>query len=231
MVDDPNLQLLEAAARLLRPMLDEFVFVGGCATGLLVTDTASAGIRPTIDVDVITEVSSYAGYAALSERLRELGLTEDDSEDTPICRWRHEGLAIDVMPTDERILGFSNRWYLPAIASARQVPLGEFSLRLITPVYFVATKLDAFRGRGAGDYSASHDLEDLITVVDGRTELIDEVHRATRDVRSYIAAEFGKLLNTPAFVDALAGFLLPDAASQARRPLLLERLNALAFPE
>ncbi len=228
---DPNLQLLEAAAGLLEPMLDQFVFVGGCATGLLITDPASGGIRPTTDVDVITEVSSYAEYAALSERLREIGLIEDDREDTPICRWRHEGLAIDVMPTDERILGFTNRWYLPAISSARQVRLGTFSLRLITPVYFVATKLEAFRGRGAGDYGASHDLEDLIAVVDGRTELIDEVHSAAQDVRSYIEAGFGKLLNTPAFVDALAGFLLPDAASQARRPLLLERLQALASRE
>ena len=228
---DPNLQLLEAAAGLLEPMLDQFVFVGGCATGLLITDPASGGIRPTTDVDVITEVSSYAEYAALSDRLRDIGLIEDDREHSPICRWRHEGLVIDVMPTDERILGFTNRWYLPAIASARQVRLGTFSLRLITPVYFVATKLEAFRGRGAGDYGASHDLEDLITVVDGRTELIDEVHSAAQDVRSYIAAECGKLLNTPAFVDALAGFLLPDAASQARRPLLLERLQALASRE
>jgi hypothetical protein len=55
---DPNRQLLEAAARVLRPLLDDLVFLGGCATGLFLTDPASAGLRPTKDVDTITEVAS-----------------------------------------------------------------------------------------------------------------------------------------------------------------------------
>ena len=69
---DPNRQLLEAAARVLRPILDDLVFLGGCTTGLFLTDPAVAGLRPTKDVDTITEVASYAEYATLSERLREL---------------------------------------------------------------------------------------------------------------------------------------------------------------
>ncbi len=48
---DPNLALLEEAARLLEPVLAELEFVGGCATGLLVTDTAAPDVRPTHDVD------------------------------------------------------------------------------------------------------------------------------------------------------------------------------------
>lgn len=49
-------------------------------------------------------VGSYAKYTALSEQLRRLGLTEDHGEGAPMCRWRHDDLIIDVMPTDERIL-------------------------------------------------------------------------------------------------------------------------------
>ena len=85
MHDDPNLQLLEAAARALEPMLDEVVFVGGCVTGLLITDPAAAGVRPTADVDVIAEVYSYAEYDGLSQRLRELGLIEDAREDEALA--------------------------------------------------------------------------------------------------------------------------------------------------
>lgn len=73
-MNNPNLILLEAAVRLLEPLLDELVFVGGCATGLLITDSAAEGIRPTTDVDVITEVASYGEYASLSGRLRALKL-------------------------------------------------------------------------------------------------------------------------------------------------------------
>jgi hypothetical protein len=83
----PNRQLLVNAVELLGPLLDELVFVGGCATGLLITDPASGGIRPTIDVDTIVEVKSYAEYAVLSERLRNLGLAEDSTSNV-ICRWR-----------------------------------------------------------------------------------------------------------------------------------------------
>ena len=77
---NPNLALLEEAVELLEPLLNEFVFAGGCTTGLLVTDPAATSIRPTRDVDAITEVTSYAQYATLSDRLRELGLHEDASE-------------------------------------------------------------------------------------------------------------------------------------------------------
>ena len=108
---DPNLRLLEAAARLLEPLLDEVVFVGGCVTGLLIT---------------------------------------------------------------------------------------------------------------------SHDLEDAMTVIDGRDELVAEVLNAPHDVRAYIGNEFAKLLRTRDFVDAMPGFLPPDEDSQARLRVLQQRVAALA---
>lgn len=226
-MNDPNRQILQAAARVLKPMLDEVVFVGGCATGLLITDPAAGGVRPTTDVDVITEISTYAEYGAFSERLRAIGLTEDNREDAPTCRWRTGDLAIDIMPTDENVLGFASKWYLPAMESANEVLLGSLPLRLISPVYFVATKIEAFHGRAMGDYLGSHDLEDLLAVVDGRPELVVEIGRAAQDVRTYVATEVQGFLNTSAFHDALPGYLPPDAGSQARQPLLLERLERL----
>lgn len=100
----------------------------------------------------------------------------------------------------------------------------------MTGVYFCATKLEAFAGRGKRDYQSSHDLEDLIAVVDGRAELalVKEIHARPDDVRTYIASDIAKLLATPAFLDALPGYLLPDQASQARVSILLERLKQIA---
>jgi hypothetical protein len=100
---DPNRQLFERVVTLLRPMLDELVFVGGCTTGLLLTDSAASGIRPTDDVDAIVDVASYAEYASLSERLRELGLAEDTTEGAPLCRWRHKDFIVDVMPVGKEV--------------------------------------------------------------------------------------------------------------------------------
>ena len=227
-VHDPNLQLLETAARLLEPLLDEIVFVGGCVTGLLITDTATAGMRPTNDVDVIAEVYSYAEYGALSERLRQLGLVEDNREGAPTCRWRFEDSTIDVLPVDEQVLGFANRWYQPAVDSAARLDLAGLTVRHITPVYFIATKLEAFHGRGDGDYIASHDLEDVVTVVDGREELVDEVLHTQQDVQGYIREQVATLLGVGDFVDALPGFLPPAESTPARLQLLRQRLEALA---
>lgn len=225
---DPNRALFESVLDLLRPLLEELVFVGGCATGLLVSDPAVGGIRPTKDVDAIVDVTSYTKYEALSGRLRALGLAEDSTEGAPLCRWRYQDLIVDVMPIDDAILGFSNRWYPQAIASAERRSTGGTDFRLVTPVYFVATKLEAFHGRGTDGLATSHDLEDVITLVDGRPELIAEIAAAEPPVRQYIASEVQALLDRRDFVDALPGFLLPDAGSQARRPQLVERLHEIA---
>jgi hypothetical protein len=221
--------LLIDAARLLRPLLGKLVFVGGSTTTLLITDKAGADVRPTYDVDAIAEISSYAAYAVFSQRLHELGFTEDSSEGAPICRWRQKKTILDVMPLDEKILGFSNRWYKPAMdASAERDLETGLRIRVVNAVFFCATKLEAFAGRGEGDYQSSHDLEDLITVVDGRPELVHEIEAADPEVRGYIATGVQNLLETSAFVDALPGYLLPDAANQGRLKMLLDRLKQIA---
>lgn len=67
---DPNRALFEFVVRLLAPVLDELVFVGGCTTGLFLTDPAAAGIRPTKDVDAIVDATTYARYTSFADRLR-----------------------------------------------------------------------------------------------------------------------------------------------------------------
>lgn len=224
-----NLELLAEAAGFLKPLLDELVFVGGSTTALLITDKAAAEVRPTYDVDAIAEISSYAAYAEFSERLRRCGFTQDTGEGAPICRWRQKKTILDVMPLDPKILGFSNLWYKPALDSAVVHELEpDLRVRVVTAVYFCATKLEAFAGRGKNDYQSSHDLEDLMTVVDGRAELVEEIRAGAQEVRVYIATESGKLLATREFLDALPGYLLPDQASQARVSILLERLKKMA---
>ena len=227
---DLNRALFESVVRLLVPVLDELVFVGGCTTGLFITDPAAGGVRPTKDVDAIVDVTSYAEYTTLSERLRTLGLAEDTTPGAPFCRWRHGQLIVDVMPTDATVLGFSNRWYPTAIETAQTFRIAGHDVRVVTPPLFIATKLEAFHGRGDDDVVASHDLEDIITVIDGRPEIVGDVAAASDDVRAYIGAEIRELLGNRDFTEALAGFLLPDPASQERRSLLEGRLRSLSIP-
>ena len=115
---NPNLEILEIAAQALGPLRDELVFLGGCATALLITDSAAPPVRATRDVDTLAEVSSASEYRDLEKRLRKCGFDVDSTKGAPICRWTGHGVLLDVMPTDEQILGFGNIWYASTVASA-----------------------------------------------------------------------------------------------------------------
>jgi hypothetical protein len=198
-------------------------------TTLLITDEAASAPRITLDVDAIAEITSYAEYADFGNRLRALGFKEDTSEGAPLCRWTHGRTILDVMPLDEKILGFSNRWYRAAMDSSVAVRLSaDLEIRAVTAPFFIATKLEAFKGRGMGDFLGSHDLEDLVSVVDGRETLVSEVRADRDDLRTYIETEIMALLAAGGFLDALPGYLLPDAASQSRIGIVLKRLRDLA---
>lgn len=225
---NPNLDILETSAQALGPLCDELVFLGGCATALLITDPAAPPVRVTRDVDTLAEIGTTKKYRELEKRLRERGFEVDSSDGAPICRWIGHGILLDVMPTDATILGFGNLWYKSAIksATAYYLPSGT-AIRLIDPVHFVATKLEAFSGRGENDFVMSHDLEDVVCVLDGRPELEDEIATATQDIRSYICGRLQELTRDPHFVDAMPGHLPGDAGSQARLPVLIEKLERL----
>jgi hypothetical protein len=224
-----NLEQLIATAELLGPLLEDLVFVGGAVTSLMVTDKGAGAPRTTLDVDAIAEITSYAEYTAFGERLRALGFSEDTSEGAPLCRWVHGRTILDVMPLDEKILGFSNRWYPAAMNTAIKHCLRpNLEVRVVTAPYFLATKIEAFRGRGKDDFLASHDLEDMIFVIDGRPDIIDEVQADTPLLREYLRTQINELLATQSFIDALPGFLLPDAASQTRIGTVIRRLETIA---
>ncbi len=115
---DPNLVLVEAAAASLGPLIDELTLVGGASVGLLITDPAALQVRPTVDVDLVVEAATYVQYESFGRRLAERGFQRGDREGDPICRWRLSDLVLDIMPLDEKVLGFSNRWYESAIRNA-----------------------------------------------------------------------------------------------------------------
>jgi hypothetical protein len=225
--EGPNYAQFVSAVRKLEPLLDQIAFVGGCVTGFLITDPGAAPLRVTLDVDAIIDISSHAEFSVLEDQLRRLGFRESHAEGAPVCRWTHDNLLLDLMPTDPSILGFSNRWYLPALQSSQRIRIENHNPRIITAPYFLATKLEAFHGRGKGDYRTSHDLEDVVAVLDGRAEIVDEVRQAAPQLRQYLSDEFVSLLAAPGFLDALPGYLLPDSANQQRLGIVLDRFRHL----
>jgi predicted nucleotidyltransferase len=226
---NPNLEILMLAVDRLGELADEMVFLGGCATGLLITDPAASPIRVTRDVDAIVQVVSHADFYKLSEQLRALGFKEDISDDAPICRWGADKVILDVMPTDTQILGFGNKWYAPAMENSQNIELPNGKIiHLVSAPYFLVTKFEAFDGRGGGDYLMSHDIEDIIAVLDGRPEIVNEVRQSEPELAKELSERFQNLLQDPHFVDAVSGHMPTDETSQARVSIILTTMRELA---
>ncbi len=225
---DPNIELLIQIADALGDLRERLVFVGGCATALLITDPAAAPVRATEDVDTIVAIVSKPEYYQLGEALHARGFSQPLEQSDPPFRWTFAGMKLDVMPIDQAVLGFSNRWYASAIQTAVTTTLREgLSIRLIEATHFVATKLVAFLDRGKGDYLQSHDLEDVLSVVDGRPALVDEFERAAIELREYVAGVFARLLEDADFINALPGMVIEGSPAD-RSPVVLQRLRAIA---
>lgn len=226
--DDQRAMLRQVAKALGSDLLEEVAFVGGCTTGLLLTDPFTREqVRSTDDVDLIISVMTYASLQHFKERLKAQGFREPTSmdEDMPICAMKLGELRVDLMPDSDQVLGFSNHWYPQALKTAEPFSLGDdLNIRVVTPPLFVATKLEAYKGRGNGDPLSSHDIEDILNLVDGRPELHDEVRRADSALQTYIANELAHFLDNDLFGYAVQS----QAGDPDREALLFERLEALA---
>jgi hypothetical protein len=233
-VSPEAIRAIDTVARQLGELRDRVVFIGGVVRGLLITDTAIQGSRATKDVDVIAAgiATRTEYYSQIHSKLRSLGFKEDTSEGAPMCRWKLHELIVDVMPPVSDVLGFSNRWYLHAVDTAIRVAIPSatdvepIEIRLVTGPSFLATKLEAFAGRGGDDYVGSHDVEDIVAIVDGRPSLVEEVEREPPELRAYVAHELQRHL-ARGLADAVPGHLAGDEASQDRLPLVMCALDRL----
>jgi hypothetical protein len=136
--------------------------------------------------------------------------------DGPNCRFQIGNAYVDVMPSDESILGFHNKWYPLIFEKPLSVTLSEeLSILVIDPSLFLCTKIEAFRERGQSDYIMSHDIEDVITILYGRAEIFLEVSRAAAAARDFLHSEFEQILADNFFHEALPGMIPAGPAGEA----------------
>lgn len=225
-------RFLEPTVELLQALLPDLTFIGGSVIGLLITDPGAPRVRPTLDVDVIVAATTISQYASVEERLRALGFTPDQELR---CRYWHSKLCLDILPVAREAMGVWNRWLPEAARTAapRQLVHTQLqqTIRLVDPAMFVALKLEAFRDRGNNDVLVSHDMEDILSLVDGRPSLSTDINAASPEVASYIREEFTKLLQHDDIEYAMEGMLSGDPVGKQRLRLLARRMQAIAAGE
>lgn len=221
---------VEALLEPLGELLHELVLVGGAAIPLWIDTPGAPPPRPTNDTDVIAAIQGRVAYYAFAERLRTQQFSEVQNSDV-ICRWRHTptGWLYDVMPIDADVLGFENMWYADAHSDAVLLTLpGGTRVRVASPPLLLATKFVAFNHRGHSDYLASHDMYDIMALIDGRREIVAEIAAATSSVRASLAASFEGLVRTGALRDAALNYLPGDRHSPEAEEMLALRAREIA---
>lgn len=223
-----SIEQIVAVADQLQKQPCGFAFLGGAVLGVLITDRAAAPVRTTRDVDVLVDTPTRKDYTNLEARLRKLGFKHDTSEDAPICRWRFGDTVLDVMPPSQAILGWRSLWLSAGLKTAVPMDADHPLVRIVTPPYYIATKLEAFHGRGDDDFMGSQDLEDVITLINGRDTLTAEIEKSPVPLRRYLAEAIERFLADRRFLDALPGHLGFGDADQGRVETVLARLREIA---
>lgn len=199
-----NIVRIKAVANILKGLDQPYVFVGGATVSLYSTKgELAASIRPTDDVDVVIELASYSDHAELEERLRRLGFA-NDVESGVICRYKVQGIIVDIMPTSSGILGFSNIWYPDGFKNAVSCELdNETEILIFSVPFFLASKWEAHKSRGGADLRGSRDFEDMVYVFENCRDFDEQLLNGPETVRKYLQDELTGFLDHPDFEEAI----------------------------
>jgi len=193
-----NIAMIETIANALGDLKEKVIFVGGSVAELYADFPEVSDIRPTNDVDCFLEIHTYLQYTKLEEELRHLGFKDDTAQGAPICRKIFQGIRVDFMPDDEKILGFCNRWYSDGVKNKKKyiLPNGT-NIYILQIEYYLATKFEALNNRGGMDIRGSHDWEDIVFIMNNCAKLVDAIKQSNNNqLVEYFHEQYCKLLKS-----------------------------------
>lgn len=193
MSQENNISRISIVREALGALCNDVVFVGG-STVSFYADSETFEVRETDDVDVIIEVLTFADHTRFEEKILKLGFSPDVDSSVRV-RYKIKGVTVDFMPTRDVSIGFENKWYHDGYKNAVEYLINDHqAIRILAPVYFLATKFEAFKSRGYSDPRQSHDFEDIVYILENRSVIWSELHTCDETLRNYFRVEFGKLL-------------------------------------
>lgn len=222
-----NIEMIRKVAVGLGDLKDSVVFIGGAVTELYANDSASTEIRPTLDVDCVIELASRSSFYDMEVELRSKGFKNDTTPGAPICRWIYKDVIVDIMPDDENILGFSNRWYKAGIINRIEREIdGNLKIFIFQVHYYLATKLEATFQRGMSDLRTSQDFEDVVYILNNSLridKIITECH--DQELKQYLKDRMQSLLNLK-YINEAVECCLPYGDNK-RLGIILDLMNAI----
>ena len=204
-----NREVIRRISFALGEMNERVIFVGGATIGLYINDPAAEDVRATKDVDITVEIASLGELESIREDLVKKGFKQSP-KDNVICRFRYDNIKVDVMSTKELGWAPANQWFSPGFALRESVQIDDQMIQLLPLPYFIASKFAAHIERGGKDPRTSHDFEDIVYVIDNRTDIVDQIDNAPDDVKPYLKEQLKLFLNDNIKMEAILGNLAYD---------------------
>ena len=160
----------------------------------------------------------------MQEQLSKLGFHPDPFGPS-ICRYKIGDVPIDIIPSSDSPIGQSNRWYKVGMDNLIVTEVHGQDIQILPAPCFLATKFEAFNGRGK-DYRTSHDMEDIIYVIDNRTTIVDEIETAQMEIRDFIQSELKKIVENGLLDEMLICHIHPLMLAD-RMPLVQGKIEEI----
>ena len=216
-----NVVRIKVLAEAFSKLKNKVVFVGGAVVELYCDDIARGEVRPTDDVDVVVELVNLGSYAMLEEDLRVIGFNPDMFSSV-MCRYKYHDIVIDIMPTDEHILGFTNIWYKDGLQNSISYDLEDnLKIQIFRLPYFLGSKFEALKSERHGkDYRYNSDFEDIIYIFDNRKNIKNELMESENEVKIYLQKSISELLKRPYIEEEISSNLEYSSSNQRKNRIL-----------
>ncbi|MBL4587036.1 MAG: hypothetical protein JKX84_08285 [Flavobacteriales bacterium] len=219
-----NLAVVAEVAAALKHYNNKMVFVGGAVVSLYTDDPAADDIRPTADVDMTLNVINLSDWATIQEDLGRLGFHPDPFGHA-ICSYKYKDIPVDIMAAEDGPLGPANRWYKIGFNNLWKVKVKTQEISIFKAPCYLATKFEAFNSRGK-DYRSSHDMEDIIYILDNRIDIVSEIKQTEERIRLFVINQLNTIIELGMLDEVLMAHIHPLMIDE-RKPIVLEKIGEI----
>jgi hypothetical protein len=216
--------MVEELAEALGDLRDEMIFIGGAILSVYIDDPAADEVRPTTDIDLTINILNTRSWEKLQEKLSDCGIYPDPFGHS-ICSYKFKDIAVDIMQAEDSPLSPSNKWYKHRFNDIRTIQLIKHSIKVLAAPCYLATKFEAFNGRGK-DYRTSHDFEDILFILDNRSHIAEEIMNAPIEIKQFLQSELKKLVTYPFYDEVLSSHIHPYIQNE-RIPMLKDKIDRI----
>jgi hypothetical protein len=129
------------------------------------------------------------------------------------------------MATEDGPLGPANRWYKIGFENLWTAKAKDQEIKILSAPCYLATKFEAFNDRGS-DYRTSHDIEDIIYVLDNRVGIVEEIQNDDYRIASFIKEQLQKIISKGMIQEVLMAHIHPLMLEE-RLPIVEEKINQI----